>query len=114
MNKNWSFMTNTQSQGWTIHPESNGFQSIPTGFGGIAKYLCIQDRQVAGFAFAASLFERSINPSLTDAQLIGLAEDKIKECLKENLVSDRDELTFLFENNEFREDPNAVWWNKTL
>lgn len=107
-------MTNLQVQGWTIRPESNGFQSIPTGFGGIAKYLCIQVRQVAGFAFAVSLFERSMNPNLTDAQLTGLAEDKIKERLTENLVSDRDELTFIFENNEFRDDPDAAWWNKTL
>jgi hypothetical protein len=107
-------MTDTQAHGWTIRPESNGFQSIPTGFGGIAKYLCIKDGQVAGFAFALSLFERAMNPNLTDTQLIGLAENKIKECLAENLVSDRDELTFIFENDEFREDPNAKWWNKTL
>jgi len=114
MNENWSFMTDTKAHGWTIRSESNGFQSIPTGFGGIAKYLCIKDEQVAGFAFAVSLFERSMNPNLTDIELIGLAEDKVKECLSENLVNDRDELTFIFENDEFREDPNASWWNKTL
>lgn len=107
-------MSDTQVQGWTIHPESDGFQNIPNSLGGIAKYLCSKGTLMAGFAFAASLFELSMTPDITDSQLIQLSEVKMKEYLEGDLVGDRDMLTFIFENGEFREDPNAKWWVKSL
>ncbi|MDO8591669.1 MAG: hypothetical protein Q7R60_01925 [bacterium] len=107
-------MTNMQVNGWLVRPESDGFQNSPTNLGGIAKFLCLKNGQLAGFAFAVSLFERAVNPNLTDAELMKQAENKIKEYLSEDQVSDRDELTFIFENDEFRKQPNAKWWNKTL
>lgn len=101
-------------RGWIISPQSDGFESIELGFGGIAKYLIYKDNMIAGFAFAVSGVEQAIDTTLTDKKLGELAENKIKQWLSEDLVSDRSENTFIFVNGEFEEEPNAKWWVKTL
>lgn len=100
--------------GWIVYPESEGLQRMDNSLGAIAKFLCVKHNTIAGFAFAVSLFERAVNPRLTDKELLKLAEEKINEYLSKDLVSNCAELTFVYQNGEFREDPNASWWKKTL
>lgn len=97
--------------------DSQGFVNFSGRFGVIARIIIHEEAVFTGFAFATSGLQ-VLTQIKNEADLDGLAIEKVKSFIDRKLLKDEDVYTFEYAHGEFRLIENPEWWegkySKTL
>jgi excisionase family DNA binding protein len=88
---------------------SEGFTGISGDFGLMAKIISTNGSEVTGFAFVVSGMTK-LTSGMTRKDYDELAIETVKKYISEKKINDGDTFTFEFENGDFHEVQDPVWW----
>lgn len=93
---------------------NGGFKQFDDRLGHVAAYIAGNKGFAAGFAFAISIVQRSLEPSLTDEVLEQQAKNRIQEYIVTGRMEYKEEYTFEYnlDTKKFVEVNNPDWWIK--
>ena len=105
-----------QYKDYTIQSQGDGFQTMPSVAGKIARFWVVNEKKSIRsiFVVARSLTDSLVYINQSDEKVLNKLEEVIKSYIDDGKIVDLEEYPFEYVSGQLVLESNPTWWKKTL